>query len=339
MNLSQRKSEILIATIEDYIKNASPITSNSIKEKHICEVSSATLRNELNSLEAMGFLKQLHASSGRVPTADGYRYYVEWLLKDFKIEPAKIEKVSEILKERSKTIGEIISELAKIISETTNYPTVIMMNGYNNLVIEEIKIIPLIDDSALILIKTPNGIVNNTIKTKACGKSCEDAGRILTKKFCGQTIGFLINNFYEVEREINKEVTDFRLLVDNLLEGLKELSENKTVNIKSSIKLLENNQGKDINNAKKTFEILEDQKNLEILLNTDEKDLSIKVADEKDEFSGVAVVKAPILLSGKQVGTIGVLGPQRMDYSLIASALKFLVNEMENLDKLEEKNE
>ena len=68
MKLSQRKNDILIATIEDYIKDASPITSGLVKEKHLPNISSATLRNELNALEAMGFLKQLHTSGGRIPT-------------------------------------------------------------------------------------------------------------------------------------------------------------------------------------------------------------------------------------------------------------------------------
>ena len=136
MKLSERKKEILLATIEDYIKDASPITSNCVKERHLPNISSATLRFELNALEAMGFLKQLHTSGGRIPTTQGYRFYVENLLGDFKFEPSKIDKVGEILSERTKSVNEIVSELANLISEATNYPTVVMMDGYDNLVIE-----------------------------------------------------------------------------------------------------------------------------------------------------------------------------------------------------------
>lgn len=339
LKLSDRKKEILIATVEGYIKNASPITSSSVKEKHVPNVSSATLRNELNALEAMGFLKQLHTSGGRVPTTEGYRFYVENLLKEFKLEPSKIERVGEILKERTKSVKEIVSELAKIISEATNYPTVVVMDGYNNLLIEEIKIIPLIDESALILIRTPNGIVNSSIKTVANSKACEDAGRLLTKKFKGETIGFLTENISVVEKEINKEVQDYSLLAESLLEGFKKLVEIKTFGVRNngSVKLLESGEEKTILGTKRTLEILEDEKQLEVLLKTEGKELSVSMGDENDELSNVALVKAPLVVSGKQVGTIGVMGPQRMDYSLIASALKFLTNEMENLEVLEDR--
>lgn len=335
MKLSERKHEILIATVEDYIKQASPITSSSVKERHLKNLSSATLRVELNALEAMGFLKQLHTSSGRIPTSEGYKYYVEWLLKDFKLEPAKIERVGEILSERTKSVSELVSELAKVISETTNCPTVVMMNSFNNLVIEEIKIVPLVGESALLLIKTPSGFVNSTIKTVANVKSCDDAGRLLSKKFYGQTIGYLAENISQVEKEINKEVADYKLLVGSLLDGLKQLSEKRTVGVKGSVKLLESKEEIDV--AKKTYEILEDEEKLETILETNNDELSFGFSDENDELGGVAVVKAPLVISGKQVGSIGVLGPERMDYMLIASAIKFLTNELENIDMLEDK--
>ena len=338
MKLSQRKNDILIATIEDYIKDASPITSGLVKEKHLPNISSATLRNELNALEAMGFLKQLHTSGGRIPTAEGYRYYVEYLLKDFKVEPSKIDRVSEILTERTKSVGEIVSELAKIISEATNYPTVVMMNSYDNFVVEEIKIISLVSDSAIILIGTKNGIINCGIKTAANQRACDDAARLLTKKFCGKTIGQMIENISLVEKEINREVEDYNLLAQGLLEGFKQLQSKKMVGVKTSgaTKLLESGEERTVSGYKKTLQILEDEKQLEVLLKTEEDDLSFNLTEDEDG-SGVAVVKAPLVVSGKHVGTIGVLGPQRMDYTTIASALKFLTSELENLDKLEDK--
>lgn len=337
MKLSERKKEILVATIEDYIKDASPITSNCVKEKHLPSVSSATLRSELNALEAMGFLKQLHTSSGRVPTTQGYRFYVEHLLKDFKLEPSKIEKVGEILSERTKSVNEIVSELAKIISQATNYPTVVMMDGYDNFTIEEIKIVGLIEQNALILIRTKNGFVNCSIKTSARQKACDDAGRLLTKRFKGQTIGFMIESISRVEKEILEEVENYELLAKSILEGLTQLARSKSVEVRNfgSVKLLESGETQTIFGAKKALQILESEEQIECLLTGEEKDLSVSLLED-EKFNGVAVVKAPLVVSGKHVGTIGVLGPQRMDYSTIASALKFLTNEMENLDKLEE---
>ena len=321
LKLSERKKEILLATIEDYIKDASPITSNCVKERHLPNISSATLRFELNALEAMGFLKQLHTSGGRIPTTQGYRFYVENLLGDFKFEPSKIDKVGEILSERTKSVNEIVSELANLISEATNYPTVVMMDGYDNLVIEEIKIVSLLNETALILLGTRNGIVSFSIKSKASQKSCDDAAKLLTKKFRGETIGFMTENINFVEKEINKEVGDYKFIAQSLLNELKKLSQSKYVGVKN----------------KGSFKLLEDEDELENLLLTDEKELSVDLSDDDEALGGVAIVKAPLVVSGRYVGTIGVFGPQRMDYMSIASALKFLTNEMENLDRLEDK--
>ena len=143
--LSDRKKNILCSAIEDYIKDASPITSGGVKDKHVSQVSTATLRNELNALEAMGYLKQLHTSGGRVPTTEGYRYYVSSLLENFEVNEAMLDKVEQGLSERTTTLKEILSSVAGLVSKATNMPTVIVANGYDKLIIEDIRIIPLID--------------------------------------------------------------------------------------------------------------------------------------------------------------------------------------------------
>lgn len=336
MKLSQRKNEILIAIIEDYIKDASPITSGGVKDRHLPNISSATLRVELNSLEEMGYLKQIHTSGGRIPTTEGYRYYVEYLFSNLKVNNLRLDKVREILNKKTKSVSEIVAELAKIISEVTNSPAVVMMNGYDNLIIEEIKIISLIDKTALILIKTKNGIVNNSIKISASQKECDDAGRLLTNKFANKTIGYMIENINEVQNAINKEVKQYKKLIECLIEGLKEFVNNKILGIKQTgtVKLLES--GED-NVTKKVLNLLEDENGLLSILETEEQDVTCKFADDEDKYSGLAVVKAPLIVRGKNVGAVGVLGPQRMDYKLIASAIEYLTSELENIDKLENK--
>lgn len=337
MKLSQRKNDILLAIVEDYIKEASPITSGVVKDRHLPNISSATLRTELNALEAMGFLRQLHTSGGRVPTTEGYRYYVESLFSKLKIDNLKLDRVSKVLSEKTKSIREIVAELARIISEITNSSTVVMMNEYNNLCIEEVRIVPLIDSSALILIRTKNGFVNNAITTSATQKDCDDAGRLLTKKFTGKTIGYMIDNINEVEEAINNEVKDYKSLVECLICGLKELTQRKAVGIRQSGagKLLESGKKDSVDGAMKVLNILEDEEELELILKTENKGITCKFADDKEEYSGLAVVKAPLIVSGQNVGTVGVFGPQRMDYLLVASAIKYLTSELENLDRLE----
>ncbi|MBR2220923.1 MAG: hypothetical protein IJ975_02145, partial [Clostridia bacterium] len=121
--LTPRKHNVLIGAIEDYIKDASPITSQGVQAKHIKDISTATLRNELNALEAMGYLKQLHTSSGRVPTTMGYRYYVNHLLGDITLNEDALQKVRTLLDNRSDSLTEVVGELAKLIASAVNYPT------------------------------------------------------------------------------------------------------------------------------------------------------------------------------------------------------------------------
>ena len=339
MELSQRKREILCAVVEDYIKDASPITSGGVKDRHLNDVSSATLRNELNALEAMGFLRQLHTSSGRVPTSEGYRFYVSSLLSDLKVDESKIDSVQKILQERTKSVSEIVSELAKIVSEATNYPAVVMMNGYDNLILEEVKIIPLIAENALVLLRTTHGIINNNLNVKASQKACEDAGANLTKMFAGKTLKQMIDEFDSFENMFNSQLDEYKDVVDNLLESIRKVLQHKSMAVRSagSMKLLAMGNQENIKNAQKVFGLLEDEDELTELFTGDEEDISVEVKDGVQGEAGYSVVKAPIIVGGKNIGSFGVVGPQRMDYSLIASAIKFVASEIENLDKLPDK--
>ena len=194
MELSERKIKILNIAVEEFIKDSAPITSGAVKDKTSLDVSTATLRSELNALEAMGFLKQLHTSGGRVPTAQGYRFYVENILKNVRATNAELEDVREIIENRTQSLETIVAGIAKIISKATNYPTVVLVNGMENLILQEFKIIPLLGDKCMVLIGTNYGYITNTMDVQASQESCTDASNYLTKYFKGETMGFMMEN-------------------------------------------------------------------------------------------------------------------------------------------------
>ena len=333
--LSLRKHNVLLGAVEDYIKDASPITSGSVKEKHIQDISTATLRNELNALEAMGYLKQLHTSGGRVPTILGYRYYVNELLKEINFDEAALTEVKTLLENRTNSLTEIVSELAKLISKVVNYPTVVLANGYDKLEIKGIKVFPLVDKQALTLIQTESGYITNTIKSSADMKSCDDASKYLTKRYKGKSIREMIDTIESEESEMLGEIEGFRLIVDNLIEGMKNVLESQKLSISrdgSSQMLTDNTQ---VEETRKVLKLLDNEKELEKTIELDgESDLTISLVEE-DEKNSIAVVKAPIVIDGKAVATIGVLGPQRMNYANIASALKVVMEQLSSLNKEE----
>ncbi len=329
MELSERKKQILCMAVEEYIKDSAPITSGGIKDKGL-NCSTATLRNELNALEAMGFLKQLHTSGGRVPTVQGYRFYVENLLSGVKATDKELEDVRALISSRTNSLNEIISGIAKIVSHATNYPTVVMLDGVDNLLLNEFKIIPLLENKVMVLIGTIAGYITNTLDISASMQECQDASNYLTKNFKGTSIGFMIENMTELQEGMNGEIQAFQSIVDSLIGGLKKLNSQKLINVsrEGSVKLLEN--GKSVEEAKKVLSVLDDKEKLEESLTLSGKgEIEVSVADE--EGSECSVVKAPILVQGRQLASIGVIGPQRMDYSGIASALKVVIDQLREM--------
>lgn len=334
--LSERKHIVLMGAIEDYIKDASPITSGSVKDNHINNISTATLRNELNTLEAMGYLKQLHTSGGRVPTTMGYRYYVNHLLENINLNETALDSVHKLLKERTHSLTEIVSELAKIISKVVNYPTVIYVNGYDKLEIQSIKVIPLVDKQALALIQTSSGYLTNTISASADLKSCEDASNFLTRNFAGKTIGDMMQDINNIEDNMFAEIQSFSVIVESLIHGMKQIIENNKFDIShgGSAELLAENTER-AEQTKKVLKLLDNEHELEKALDIESENLTVTLV-EQEEYSGCALVKAPLCIDGKAVASIGVLGPQRMNYASIASALKVVMNELTTLGEKKE---
>ena len=324
MELSERKIKILNIAVEEFIKDSAPITSSSVKDRTSLDVSTATLRSELNALEAMGFLKQLHTSGGRVPTAQGYRFYVENLLKNIKATNGELEDVRKLIENRTQSLNEIVAGIAKIISKATNYPTVVLVNGIDNLVLQEFKIIPLLDNKCMVLIGTNCGYITNTMDINATAQNCEDASNYLTKYFKGETMGFMMENVGLMKKSMSGEIEAFQSVVDNIILGLSKMNKQKLLNVQAEgvVDLVEKEQ----NEAKKVLKTLNDKEQLIEVLDDDENKISAVVAEDGDEKC--SVVKAPIMVGGNKLASIGVFGPQKMDYMGIASALKIVVDEL-----------
>lgn len=342
--LSPRKSQILLSAVEDYIQQASPITSSNIQHKCSLELSTATLRNELNALEAMGYLKQLHTSGGRVPTSKGYRYFVNSLMEDVPLDKYVLNEIQSLFDERTVYLGDIINDIADIVSKATNYPTVVMLKGFEKLIIKNIKIIPLMTGQALILIETNSGVINNSMKTsnQTPMQTYIDASNFLTKTFEGQTVADLIKNIRSYKGNMSKELTEYKSIFDALIGSLNriidQIGEHK-FSAKGQLKLLDSPEYSDLSKAKPVIEAINNHDEMEELF-TDDVDnddgVSFKIGSEipVKDLQDCAVVRADYSVGDETTASIGIIGPQRMDYAKIASALKFVVGEFNNLKLL-----
>ena len=124
MKMSDRKRKILQIVVDEYINTAVPVSSKSITEKHLTGVSSATVRNELASLEELGYLTQFHTSGGRVPSPQAYRFYIEELMQKSDLSERDLDYIRQTFSRRSNDVEHLIKDVAKVISELTDYTSV-----------------------------------------------------------------------------------------------------------------------------------------------------------------------------------------------------------------------
>ena len=161
--LDERKKRVLQAIVEEYINTAEPVSSNAITENHGLACSSATIRNEMSELEKIGFLDKTHTSSGRIPSAKGYRYYVDELLNDNDISLEEIKYISSKLETKVNEMEDLTKITANTISEVTHYTTVSIGPKTTTQLIEEIKFVLLGRRMIMAVILTDSGLVKETI--------------------------------------------------------------------------------------------------------------------------------------------------------------------------------
>ena len=192
--LSERKKKILQAVINENIKSAEPISSKDLQEKYFNTVSSATIRNELNGLEEMGYLSHLHTSSGRVPTTNGFKKYIEELMPEEKLSTQEVEQLKSNFNTKINGIEELAVVSAKTISKATNYASIVYMGLSQDAVIESLKLIKITEEMCLAIIVTDMGVIKDImveLPSLATEEDVSTAGKIISEAITGKTIGEL----------------------------------------------------------------------------------------------------------------------------------------------------
>lgn len=330
---NKRKREIVLVAVDEYIRSAKPLTSGGLNV-HFKDISSATIRNELNALESMGYFKQLHTSGGRVPTALAYKEYVNSLLESDKLDYKSIEKVLNQYEDKSVSLISTLSTLAKRLSKATNCPTVLVQHGLQNLIIQNIQIVPLIQKDALLLVETNAGIIDDNISLdpNIDRPACIEASDYLTKHFKDQTIGYMINNINDVCLKAGAQILQFKELIDSVANSLISVIKTRCdVTNENPTKLLNNISKNEYDEAKTVFEFLEDQEKIIDVVKQDSNELNFTIGDDGSKLKGGMMMSAPIVINGVPIASLALVGPKRIDYANVAAALKFIVNQIDSL--------
>lgn len=324
--LSDRKKKILQAVINENIKSAEPISSKDLQEKYFNTVSSATIRNELNGLEEMGYLSHPHTSSGRVPTTTGFKKYIDELMPIEKLTKTEIAELKSNFDTKIDGIEELAVISANAISKATNYASVVYLGLSQDATIESIKLVKVVDEMCLAIIVTDMGVIKDitiSLPEDATEEDVSTTGKIISEAVKGKSIGELSK--IDMTELILDNFDNYRMFFEELIGAIIARSEEKIVKFDGASNLLDQPEYKSIEKAKKAISIFENRKVLTPLLETGN-DLEVSINVGADEDNDCSVVSATYKINGKEIGRAGVVGPVRMDYAKAVSVLKEINN-------------
>jgi len=335
VKLDDRKFMILRTIIDDYISTAVPVGSRTISRKHGVGFSPATIRNEMSDLEELGYLAQPHTSAGRVPSAKAYRLYVDQLMRTHKLSEEDMRRINEHMKTRVGEVEEVIRCAAQALSDVTNYTALVVAPHLETLRIKRVQLIPVNEGSALMIIVTNAGLVKDAVVRVPEGLTSQllySISEMLTEQLSGLTLGQMRAKFALMFRDLKEHRRLLASVLDVMENRLREEPEEITVG--GSSNLLAYPEYADIDKARTFLSVLESREKLYPLLRqTGSMEFTIRIGPENDlpELHDCSLVTAVYRIGNSTAGTLGILGPTRMNYGRVISVLEFMCKALSSL--------
>jgi len=338
VNISDRKKKILAAVIDEAANSSEPVSSKQLQENYLSDFSSSLIRSELATLEELGLLYHPHTSSGRLPTVEGIKYYLNEMVPEVK---AKASSLISVFDASLDNVSNALKATAKKISEATNYTSIMSISLYDFAIIENVKLLKIDKENALVALITDRGTVRDVISLSMEEGELESLSGMLTDIFKGKTLRQIENSDFIISKEIEKYKYLFECIV--LMVAKRDEQENRLA-IEGKNKLFDYKEFSSVDKMKSAMNLLYEPNTLEdILIDEDETEDGIKTIIEENENSpskDCAIVTANLKIGDKTIGKVGVLGPVMMDYKNVISLLKGLANEIsERLNKPYNKGE
>lgn len=334
MSKNDRKYDILYAIITDYIKNAEPVSSRTLEKKHRLGISSATIRNEMVDLEDMGYLIQPHTSAGRVPSEKAYRFYVDRFMRVFDIGERLTAQIRNQYEKYFGELNEAIKKTAEILTKITSYTALVSTPRVSLLKIKEIRLIPIDVERIFIVIITKQGIVKNAelkLRHPHDNTQLDRVMNFMNMYVHDSEAEALLT---ALESKINALTPQEQQIISEIIPVINAVMKEDT---KSQIyadgiaEILNYPEFQDVTKARQFMETIHKQELLASLLNmslSDPFNVKIGTENEIDELSDCSILTATYKLNGQPIGTIGLIGPTRMDYDKCVSALGALTKEL-----------
>lgn len=324
--LDDRKKRILQAIVDEYVNTAEPVSSGSISKQEGLDFSSATIRNEMSELEKSGYLEKTHTSSGRIPSVKGYRLYVDELLKEDNISLEEINFIKEKLQIKVNQIEELMKIATNTLSEVTHYTTVAIGPKVDKQIIEQIKFILLGNRMLMAVILTNTGMVKETIinfEEDIFEEQVETMNLLFNSKLRGKPLKKIDEPLEEyIFTEMESSVNVIKTIIEEL---------NKIIFQEAKLYLQGTNKSFDlpelekVETARNFINILENQTEVVDLLDNElSKDINVYIGEELDDENLKDFSIVTLNNSSKDLGTIGIIGPKRMNYSKVISVMRYI---------------
>ncbi len=316
--LNERAQILLKTLIERYIEEGQPVGSRALSHYSGLELSSASIRNVMADLEGLGFVESPHTSAGRIPTAKGYRFFVDSLLVVKPLEQQEIEQLGENLLPDNP--ARLISSASHLLSELTSFAGVVIAPRRDAMAFRHIEFLKLSEKRILLIIVTSNGDVQNRIifTEKAYSASeLTEASNFLTQNYTGLTLN-------EIHRRVKDELHQLRQNVSELMSAAIEASAKSDLEeacvISGEHNLIQvQDLSMNLGSLKKLFDLFEKKTALLQLLDASRsaQGVQIFIGNESGLLDECSIVTAPYGVEGRVVGTLAVVGPKRMAYERV----------------------
>ena len=337
MELTDRKKKVLRSIVDLYIRTAEPVGSKAIAQLPDMNYSSATIRNEMADLTTMGYLEQPHTSAGRIPSAAGYRLYVDELMTDYRLSMDEARSINSAIEEKMQRVDKMVERVAKLVSQATDLPAISMASRHGQFSVKRFDLIMAGAGSfILVMMLSTDEVVNKLIKLPLHVE--ENDLKVLSALLNATMVDLSIEEFTpnlmdRVMRSAGAAASLVPVIVEFTTATLRRQHDTNMA-VAGHVRLLEQPEFRDVEKAQRMLTSLDEDafSNLPAVMQ-DMGSTKVLVGPENiaDELKDTSVVMTKFDIGDGMQGMIGVVGPTRMDYAKVTARLSYFA---ESLSKM-----
>lgn len=321
--LTDRQENILRQVVFHFIQTATPVGSRFLSKRADNKLSPATIRNVMADLEELGYLSHPHTSAGRVPTDQGYRYYVDYLMEIERISQKELSKLERQL-DTTADPNELLRETSKLLGKISRQLSIVSSPHLSNGIFQKLELLPISGSKLLVVVSIRSGIVRTImleVGVEYRREALESLSSMLNERLSGLTLKEIRETFLDRTKDVQDEESGLiRLFVDSVDQLFNEEKSEK-VHISGTQNILDQPEFVDPRNFRSIIELIQDEEFIVHLLHkheVTERDCVVTIGSEnKDTKADEIGLVSAMYTIGEVTGRVGIIGPKRMDYAKI----------------------